>query len=89
MKNYLLIFCVIVFSLSTHAQVKNCFTLQTYSQSANYYDIVSEANNYYSANPDPDEEGGENQFRRWEWFWQNRVDSRDINDRGKFSNAIK
>ena len=49
------------------------FSKSMASPDANFYEIVETANSYFTQNPDETEGGAYANFRRWEWFWENRV----------------
>jgi photosystem II stability/assembly factor-like uncharacterized protein len=64
------------------------FHYSALSASSNYFDIVEEANEYFSQSGiDEEELYGDNEyvrFKRWEWFWKHR-----INEDGSFPNLIE
>jgi len=49
------------------------FTTSMASPDANFYEITTNANEYFIRNPDVSEGGAYSTFKRWEWFWYNRV----------------
>ncbi len=66
----------------TNAQNPNKLSLQTQD---NFYDIQAQANahwdalnvdnGYYIKNGEKTKAAGWKQYKRWEWFWENRVDA--------------
>lgn len=67
----LLVLCFF-FTTTIQAQTIN-WQRSMMESSADYFQIKNEAQDYLSANPDPDEGGEESQFDRWEYFWKSRI----------------
>ncbi len=81
-QNYYLIIAIAILAVNT-------FGIRTFAQEGdNYYTLQKTMNDYYNTNPGlkDEEDGGYQQFIRWQEFWRYRVDCADTSLSGKFSN---
>ena len=74
MKSLILFIALFIFGTVNSQESSNMnFTQMANSPEANFYDIVSVAEDYFLEHSDDSEGGAYANFKRWEWFWSTRV----------------
>ena len=78
MKYFVLLFLFVFLSLEASAQSWTKDFL--YNTNPNFYSLQKKFNDYWASKPDSlKSKNGWKQFKRWEWFWERR-----INEDGSF-----
>jgi hypothetical protein len=86
---YFFLFAIMLFTATVFAQFQERFLNNVQQSGVNFFDIQAKADAYYTAFPDTNENGGQRNFERWEYFWSNRVSSPDNTISGTYSPALK
>lgn len=90
MKRTVLVFIGMFMLLVGNSQTDSAFfdfNSMMMAQDANFYNIKSMADSFYSNHQSDGEEGGQySRYLQWNWFWQHRVSSLDSSMNGSFKN---